>query len=357
MKEEQRRLNKPIRYNEKWRDKCEADAPSGIKPTIRLKTPNEGETILKDLIQGEIRIANDQIDDMVLIRSDGTPTYMLSVVVDDHDMGVNTVIRTSDHLTNAFRQMMIINALNWDIPTYAHMPLILSKEGEKLSKDNGLMTISETRELGYLPEALLSYLLGLGWHHESEDIVDIYEAFKSFDVKDMVKSPAKFDIAKLNHINGYFIRKADDKRLAELIKPLIFNSLGFFEEEKQELLIKSMHLLKKRSKNLIELAVMAEFIVEERPIMISNASRKIISQGQDILRLVIKAIEPIQNFDYDNIKEAIQELISKQGLQIEQIAPLIRATVSGSESSPPIFSVMEIMGKDEIIKRIEDQIC
>lgn len=357
MKEDQLKNGLTVHYDGRWRDKSPLDAPKGVKPTIRLKTPHDGQSVLNDIIQGEITVSNTQIDDMIILRSDGTPTYLLSVVVDDHDAGVNTIIRTSEHLTNTFRQMMIIKALGWDIPNYAHVPLIHSPDGEKMNSENSVTHIEDFKDLGFLPEAICSYLLTLGWSHENDDIITKEQAIPLFDIKDIVKSPAKFDTTKLSNINGHFIRICDDNRLLELSRPIIANSIGILEDGKEDLLLKAMPLLKERAKNLIELAKSAEFIVEERPIIISNSMKKTLGENKDLLKKIVQILEIINDFNHDNIKNAITSFGVGANLEMTKIAPLIRIAISGNDTSPPIFSVMEILGKDETILRIKDQIC
>ena len=215
MRESARKEGQPLRYDGRWRDRDPSEAPAGVKPVIRLKAPTEGETVVEDEVQGRVVWQNKDLDDLVLLRSDGTPTYMLAVVVDDHDMGVTHVIRGDDHLTNAARQTQIYQALGWDVPTMAHIPLIHGPDGAKLSKRHGALGVEAYRSMGYLPEALRNYLVRLGWSHGDQEIFSTQEMIDAFDLGSIGRSPARFDFAKLENINGHYMRQSDDERLVQ----------------------------------------------------------------------------------------------------------------------------------------------
>ena len=261
MRAEQKATGQPMRYDGRWRDRDPAEAPAGISPVIRLKAPQEGETVLADHVQGEVRVQNAQLDDMVLLRADGTPTYMLSVVVDDHDMNVTHVIRGDDHLTNTFRQIQIYRAMGWDLPQFAHIPLIHGADGAKLSKRHGALGVDAYRDMGYLPEAVRNYLLRLGWGHGDDEIISTEQAIEWFDLGGIGRSPSRFDFAKLDNLNAHYMRLADDARLVSLIVPLIeAKSGGHVSSEARDLLTRAMPGLKQRAKTLVELADSAHFL-------------------------------------------------------------------------------------------------
>ncbi len=255
MRAEQKAAGQPMRYDGRWRDRDPAEAPAGVSPVIRLKAPQEGETVLADHVQGEVRVQNAQLDDMVLLRADGTPTYMLSVVVDDHDMNVTHVIRGDDHLTNTFRQIQIYRAMGWDLPEFAHIPLIHGADGAKLSKRHGALGVDAYRDMGYLPEAVRNYLLRLGWGHGDDEIISTEQAIEWFDLGGIGRSPSRFDFAKLDNLNAHYMRLADDARLVGLIVPLIEAKSGApVNSEARDLLTRAMPGLKQRAKTLVELA-------------------------------------------------------------------------------------------------------
>src|SRR3954469_12923509 len=260
MRAEQKAAGQPMRYDGRWRDRDPAEAPAGISPVIRLKAPQEGETVLADHVQGEVRVQNAQLDDMVLLRADGTPTYMLSVVVDDHDMNVTHVIRGDDHLTNNFRQVQIYRAMGWDLPEFAHIPLIHGADGAKLSKRHGALGVDAYRDMGYLPEALRNYLLRLGWGHGDDEIISTEQAIEWFDLDGIGRSPAQFDFAKLDSINAHYIREADDARLLALVAERLETQFGRpLSEVESGRLLKAMPGLKPRAKTIVELAEKGRF--------------------------------------------------------------------------------------------------
>jgi glutamyl-tRNA synthetase len=267
MRDQAKAEGRPMRYNGHWRDRDPREAPAGVAPVIRLKAPQTGETLVKDQVQGEVRVANEQLDDMVLLRSDGTPTYMLSVVVDDHDMAITHVIRGDDHLTNTFRQVQLYQALDWNIPSFAHIPLIHGPDGAKLSKRHGALGVDAYRDMGYLPEALRNYLLRLGWAHGDDEIISSEQAVEWFDLDAVGRSPSRFDFAKLDNLNGHYLRAAENARLVALVLPRIEKRLGHAPDaEGKERLLAGMNGLKERAKTLEQLADNALFLFKSRPI-------------------------------------------------------------------------------------------
>ena len=279
MREEARAKGTTALYDGRWRDRDPSEAPDGVDPVIRLKTPNEGETVIEDLVQGTVRVANNQLDDMVLMRADGTPTYMLAVVIDDHDMGVTHAIRGDDHLTNAFRQSLLFDALGWERPEFAHIPLIHGADGAKLSKRHGALGVEAYRDDGFLPEAVFNYLLRLGWSHGDDEIISREQAVEWFDLGGVGKSPARFDIDKLTSLNGHYIRHGDNERLSKFILPVITEKLGGRVAEGTEIwLNKGLDDLKERAKTIIELADSALFYAKTRPLTMDEKATTLSSE-------------------------------------------------------------------------------
>ena len=333
-----------------WRDV--ADEQSGTPFVIRLKAPQEGETIIDDQVQGRVTVQNSELDDFVLLRSDGTPTYMLAVVVDDHDMGVTHVIRGDDHLNNAFRQLAIIRAMGWPEPTYAHVPLIHGQDGAKLSKRHGALGVDSYRdELGILPEALGNYLLRLGWGHGDDEIIGRDQAVAWFDIDHVGKSPSRFDLKKLENLNGHYIREADEQRLAKLVAP----KLGLSADQ-EEMLVRAMPELKARAHNLNQLADGAGFLFAQRPIVVDDAAGDLL--GQDarlLLGRVHAALAQLPDWEHDPLDAAVREVAETADVKLGKIAQPLRAALTGKTTSPGIFDVLLLLGRDESLARIADQ--
>jgi glutamyl-tRNA synthetase len=341
---------RPFRINSPWREVTEEQ---GDKPfVIRLKAPQEGETVIEDRVQGRVTVQNAEIDDFILLRSDGTPTYMLAVVVDDHDMGVTHVIRGDDHLNNAFRQLAIIRAMGWPEPIYAHVPLIHGPDGAKLSKRHGAMGVDAYRdELGMLPEAVVNYLLRLGWGHGDDEIISRDQAIEWFDLDHVGKSPSRFDFKKLENLNGHYIREADDQRLAELIAP----RLGISEEQKT-LLAKAMPELKARAHTLIQLADGARFLFAHRPLDVDEAAAALLTgEARSLLRSAHDALVALANWDMASLEAAIREVAEGNGVKLGKLAQPLRAALTGRTTSPGIFEVLALLGRKESLARIADQ--
>src|SRR5690242_5457756 len=341
---------RPFRTRSPWRDRGgEGEGPY----VVRLKAPQEGETVIDDLVQGKVTVQNAEIDDFVLLRSDGSPTYMLAVVVDDYDMGVTHVIRGDDHLNNAFRQLAIIRAMGWPEPVYAHVPLIHGPDGAKLSKRHGALGVDAYRdELGFLPEAVSNYLLRLGWGHGDDEIISREQAIEWFDLDHVGKSPSRFDFKKLENLNGHYIREADDDRLADLIAP----RLGISEDQKV-LLVRAMPELKARAHTVLQLAEGARFLFEERPLeMDEGAAALLTPEARALLASAYKQLSGVDDWTHDNTDQAIRSVADAEGVKLGKLAQPLRAALTGRTTSPGIFDVLVLLGKGESLSRIADQI-
>ena len=341
---------KPFRITSEWRDR--SDAPDGLPFVVRIKAPRQGETVIEDLVQGRVAVANAELDDFVLLRSDGSPTYMLAVVVDDHDMGVTHIIRGDDHLNNAFRQLVIIRAMGWDEPTYAHIPLIHGSDGAKLSKRHGALGVDAYRdEMGILPEALSNYLLRLGWGHGDDEIISLEQAVEWFDLDHVGKSPSRFDLKKLENLNGHYIREADDSRLADLIAP----GMGI-DAAGRDLLIRAMPELKARAHDLTQLAEGAVFLFDMRPLDIDDKATALLTEeSRAHLATAHKALAALADWTHDSIDAAVREVAEANELKLGKLAQPLRAALTGRTTSPGIFDVLVLLGRDESLARIADQ--
>jgi len=341
---------KPFRINSPWRDIAdEQDKPY----VIRLKAPREGETVVDDQVQGQVTVQNAELDDFILLRSDGTPTYMLAVVVDDHDMGVTHVIRGDDHLNNAFRQLAIIRAMGWPEPTYAHVPLIHGPDGAKLSKRHGAMGVDAYRdELGLLPEAVGNYLLRLGWGHGDDEIISREQAIEWFDLPQVGKSPSRFDFKKLENLNGHYIREADNQRLTELAAP----RLGIRGSQEKALLLRAMPELKARAHTLNELADGAHFLFAKRPLeMQAEAAGLLTDDARGVLASAHARLVALANWEVPVLEAAIREVAESTGVKLGKLAQPLRAALTGRTTSPGIFDVLALLGREESLARIADQ--
>ena len=341
---------RPFRINSNWRNRT--DWPEAEPYVIRIKAPEQGETVIDDLVQGRVTVANQEIDDFILLRSDGSPTYMLAVVVDDYDMGVTHVIRGDDHLNNAFRQLAIIRAMGWPEPKYAHVPLIHGFDGAKLSKRHGALGVDAYRdELGILPEALFNYLLRLGWGHGDDEIINRDQAVEWFDIGHVGKSPSRFDLKKLENLNGHYMREAEDPRLATLISP----KFGLSYEE-LPLLIRAMPELKARAHNLNELADGAEFLFAQRPLsMDEKAAILLTEEARHHLKLAHAALAAAPGWEHDALDAAVRDVAEQNSLKLGKLAQPLRAALTGKTTSPGIFDVLALLGKNESLARIADQ--
>jgi glutamyl-tRNA synthetase len=363
MREQAKAEGKPPRYDGRWRDKNASEAPEGIKPVIRIKAPREGETIVADAVQGEVRFPNKDLDDFIILRSDGNPTYMHAVVVDDHDMGVTHIIRGDDHLTNAARQTIIYKAMGWAVPSMSHIPLIHGADGAKLSKRHGALGIEAYREMGYLPAALLNYLARLGWSHGDDEIMSMADMISWFDIKDVNKGAARFDFDKLGSINGHYIRHTDNVVLTDTL----LNSLQYLPNGKPIIdrltdhsraqLLAAMPGLKDRAKTLVELADGAMYLFHQRPLNIDEKAALLLDDaGRQILRDIHPILAGVSDWNALALDEAVRVYAEQKALKLGKVAQPLRAALTGRATSPGVFDVLEVLGHDESLARIQDQI-
>ncbi len=348
MRERARAEGRPQRYDGTWRDRDPGQAPPGIAPAIRLKAPQSGETVIGDLVQGEVKIANAQLDDMVLLRSDGTPTYMLAAVVDDHDMAVTHVIRGNDHLTNAARQLQLFRALGWEPPRFAHVPLIHGADGARLSKRHGAVGTLAYRDQGFLPEAMRNYLLRLGWAHGDDEIVSDDEAREWFDLSAIGRSPARFDLARLEALNLHYLKRACDRRLAELVAERL---------EAPDLLPaleKLMPAMKARARTVADLARLAAFLARHPDGSSLDAkTRKVLDGAKELLDELADLLRGVEGWNPAALDEAVRAFATARGLKLGQVAQPLRAALTGALVSPPIFDVLAALGRNESLERLE----
>ena len=342
---------KPLRVRSPWRDG--EDGPDGQPYVVRLRAPREGATTIEDRVQGPVTVQNAELDDLVLLRSDGTPTYMLAVVVDDHEMGVTHVIRGDDHLNNAFRQLPIIRAMSWPEPIYAHIPLIHGSDGAKLSKRHGAVGIEAYRdELGILPEALDNYLLRLGWGHGDAEIISREDAVRWFDLGAVGKSPSRFDGKKLENLNGHYIREAENLRLAELIA----DRMGLSDAAQRALLARAMPVLKVRAANLNDLAEGARFLFAARPLDLDEAAAGLLAgDARALLAALHGALDAVAAWDTETLETTVRQVAERRGVKLGQAAQPLRAALTGRKTSPGIFDVLVLLGRDESLARMADQ--
>jgi glutamyl-tRNA synthetase len=345
-------------YDGRWRNRDESDAPTGIPPVIRLKASIEGGTTIADIVQGDVNIDNEQMDDMVLLRADGTPTYMLAVVVDDHDMGVTHVIRGDDHLTNAFRQTQLYQALGWHTPTFAHIPLIHGPDGAKMSKRHGALGVDAYRDQGFLPAALCNYLLRLGWSHGDEEMISTEQAIEWFDLSSVGRSAAKFDFAKLTNLNGHYIRNSDNQYLSHLVMGVLEDKLdGKLAETTSDRLEKGMDELKDRAKTISELSENALFYAQIRPLNMNEKALNVLDAASlSYLAEIRQQLSELVFWQADEIENAVKEFAQIAELKLGGIAQPLRAALTGTTMSPSIFNIMAILGRDEALGRLDDAI-
>lgn len=358
MRETAKKQGRPMTYDGRWRDRSPSDTPKGIDPVIRFKAPKEGETLIKDLVQGDVTTLNEHLDDMILLRADGSPTYMLSVVVDDHDMGVTHVIRGDDHLTNAARQAQLILAIGWELPIYAHIPLIHGPDGAKLSKRHGALGVDAYRDMGYLPDALKNYLLRLGWGHGDDEVISEIQAVEWFDLDGVGKSPSRFDFAKLENLNGIYMREfANDITLKDATLPFLEKSLDrSLSDAEKEVFLKAISGLKSRAKNLIDLAQSAEFLFAARPLdIIPKAMKALNDDGRIILGKMLPHLGEIKTWEHETINQVISNFVENQEIGFGKVAQPLRAALTGSNVSPGVAEVIEWLGKEESLSRINEQ--
>ncbi len=336
-----------FRFKSSWRDKVMSQN-SAVKPVIRIKAPLIGETVIRDLVQGEIRVKNSELDDLVMLRSDETPTYMLAVVVDDHDMKITHVIRGDDHLTNAFRQKVIYEAMGWEVPQFAHIPLIHGSDGAKMSKRHGATSVIDYKEMGYLPEAMRNYLLRLGWSHGDAEIISDAEAIEWFDLDKVGRSPSRFDFAKLAHVNKHYIKEKSEEELLKNIGD------GKFSEAEKIRLPRALKFLKEKVSLLNELEKISEIYFDDFRGEFSDEDKKILSEKAVLISDLQKVFSNLQDWSHDGIKNSLNEFAAAKALKIKDFGPALRIVLTfSSASAGGIFDVVEILGKEEVLARIE----
>ncbi len=363
MREKAREEGRPPRYDGRWRDRDPSEAPAGVKPVIRIKAPQEGETLVQDAVQGDVRFPNKDLDDFIILRSDGTPTYMHAVVVDDHDMGVTHIIRGDDHLTNAARQTVIYDAMGWDVPQMSHIPLIHGADGAKLSKRHGALGVDAYRAMGYLPAALRNYLVRLGWSHGDDEIMSTEQMIEWFDVKDINKGAARFDFQKLEAINGVYMRASDDKALYDALIAVLPEIEGgkeiadALDDKRSAQLLAAMPGLKDRAKTLVELADSSKFIFAARPLDLDEKAASLLNdEGRAVLKSVLPDLEASGEWTVESLDAVVRTHAEKTGLKLGKIAQPLRAALTGRATSPGVFDVLFVLGREESLGRIRDQI-
>jgi glutamyl-tRNA synthetase len=356
MRAAQKAAGKPVRYDGRWRDCDPKTAPAGVQPVIRLKAPQAGQTVINDAVQGEVKVENAQLDDMVLLRADGTPTYMLAVVVDDHDMEVTHVIRGDDHLNNAFRQFQIIKAMDWPEPVYAHIPLIHGQDGAKLSKRHGALGVDAYRDMGFLPVALRNYLLRLGWGHGDDEIISTDQAIEWFDLGGVGRSPSRFDTAKLTNLNAHYLRETPDTELLPLVIPRIEARIGGpVDASGRERVARGLNGVKQRARTLVELADNLVFYACAGPPPIADdKARSVLTPEARALMVELASALESQAGDWNekSVEEAVRRFAESRNLKLGQVAQPLRVSLSGSTASPGIFEVLTVLGPAESKARL-----
>jgi glutamyl-tRNA synthetase len=363
MRERARAEGRAPGYDGAWRHRDPSEAPTGIEPAIRFKAPRDGETVIEDRVQGEVVFANKELDDLVILRSDGTPTYNLSVVVDDHDMAITHVIRGDDHLTNAARQTQIFKALGWDTPIYAHVPLIHGPDGAKLSKRHGALGVEAYRAMGYLPAALRNYLVRLGWSHGDDEIMSTEQMVEWFDLEAIGRSAARFDFAKLENLNGHYLRATPDEEIVARLKMLV-PELPDGAELKERIgedgwrkLERAMPGLKERATTLVELLDNASFLFVKRPIVPDDLAGKLLDRnGRETLGALLPRLRSLESWTQPSLEAAVKGFAEESGRKLGKVAQPLRAALTGRSISPGIFDVLEVLGREESLARIGDQV-
>jgi glutamyl-tRNA synthetase len=361
MREKARAEGRTRLYDGMWRDRDDSEAPAGIKPTIRLRAPLTGETAIEDAVQGRVVWQNENLDDLVLLRADGTPTYMLAVVVDDHDMGVTHIIRGDDHLINAARQKQIYDALDWDIPNMSHIPLIHGPDGSKLSKRHGALGVDAYRAMGYLPAALRNYLVRLGWSHGDQEIFSTEEMIAAFDLSGIGRSAARFDFAKLENLNGHYIRQSDDQSLVKMFEGVLdyvpngTDLKAKLNDTTRAQLLQAMPSLKERAKTLIELIDSAYYIFADRPLEIDpKAAALLTPENRELIGKIRLTLEAVEDWTAGTTEAALRAFADQNGLKLGAVAQPMRAALTGRTTSPGIFDVLTVLGRKECLARLGD---
>ena len=362
MREKARAEGRPPRYDGTWRNRDPKEAPPGVAPAIRFKAPETGETVIDDQVRGRVVFPNKDLDDLIILRSDGTPTYNLSVVVDDHDMGVTHVIRGDDHLTNAARQAQIYAAMGWDIPVFAHVPLIHGPDGAKMSKRHGALGVDAYRAMGYLPAAMRNYLVRLGWSHGNDEIFSTEQMIEWFGLDALGRSPARFDFAKLENLNGHYIRQTANADLVKYLRDLLPHlpqeeklAAGLLETQWKQLEL-ALPGLKERAKTLVELFDSAAFLFAKRPLTLDEKAAKLLTpQARAHIDGLAKAYGELSDWTAPSLEAATREYAQKTGIKLGDAAQPLRAALTGRSVSPGIFDVLFVLGRDEALARLGDQ--
>jgi glutamyl-tRNA synthetase len=362
MREAGRREGRAKLYDGRWRDRDPSEAPPGVKPVIRLRAPLTGETVIEDQVQGRVVWQNSDLDDLVLLRSDGNPTYMLAVVVDDHDMNVTHIIRGDDHLTNGARQKHIYEALGWTVPIMAHIPLIHGPDGSKLSKRHGALGVDAYRAMGYLPAAMRNYLVRLGWAHGDQEIFTTEEMIAAFDLPQIGRSPARFDFAKLESLNGRYIRSSDDADLIATLEGLLPHIAGGQELASKMTpalrgkLLTAMPALKERAKTLVELFEATRFLWASRPLDLNEQAKALLTcEAKSVIAALLPELAAVAEWTPPAIEAVVRGYAERAALKLGAVAQPLRAALTGRTTSPPIFDVLAVLGKDESLARLRDQ--
>jgi glutamyl-tRNA synthetase len=362
MREDARAKGRTRLYDGRCRDRDPGTVPAGTPSVIRLKAPLTGETVIEDQVQGRVTWQNENLDDLVLLRSDGNPTYMLAVVVDDHDMGVTHIIRGDDHLTNGARQTQIYEALGWPVPVMAHIPLIHGPDGAKLSKRHGALGVEAYRTMGYLPEAMRNYLVRLGWAHGDQEMFSTEEMIAAFDLPQIGRSPARFDFAKLESINGHYIRHMADADLLAEIERVLPHLAGGSElaakltPELRAKLIAAMPGLKERAKTLVDLLDGARYLFADRPLVLDDkAAHLLTNESRMLLGEIAQELAAVEPWSTAATEQAIRAFAERKGVKLGSVAQPLRAALTGRTTSPPIFDVLAVLGKSESLGRLADQ--
>lgn len=353
MREEAKAKGEQPRYNRMWRDRDPATAPAGVKPVIRIKAPIDGETTISDLVQGNVTVQNAQLDDMILLRSDGSPTYMHAVVVDDHDMGITHVVRGDDHLNNSFRQKVIYEAMGWAVPEFAHIPLIHGADGAKLSKRHGAQAVGDFKDMGYLPEAVANYLLRLGWSHGDDEIFTKEKASEWFDLKDINSGPSRLDSKKLDSVNSHYMRMADDARLTDDV----MQRHGSVDAKHRERLLAGMNDLKARASTLVQLAAESSIYLKDAPFDYDEKATAALNDhdAHHALHYVYDALARLgADFKDAAIEAACRQIADeKYAGKLAKVMMPLRAALTGATVSPPIFKAAEVLGQAETMNRLK----
>ena len=361
MRETARAEGRPPRYDGRWRDRDPAEAPEGVRPVVRIKAPREGETIVHDKVPGDVRFPNKDLDDFIILRSDGGPTYMHAVVVDDHDMGVTHIIRGDDHLTNAARQTVIYKAMGWDVPVMAHIPLIHGPDGAKLSKRHGALGVEAYREMGYLPQALRNYLVRLGWSHGDDEVISLEQMIEWFEIEDVNKGAARFDFAKLEALNGLYMRQSGDRELYDAFLETLPHLPGGpallerMDEAGRARLLAAMPGLKERARTLVELADSTAFLFADRPLSMDEKAAQILADGgREVVAALLPRFEALADWSAASTEAEVRAYAEEAGLKLGKVAQPLRAALTGRAVSPGVFDVLEVLGREESLGRLRD---